>query len=203
MPMPTQPLPPRPSIARDHTTCPACGALTVAGQARCRACGFTGGDTLGHFGAAAPTLLLPVMDAADFWSERQTRAIHREVGKLSRRYPQFRWCFCAVNAPAETRLSLLGFWLQNVSPLATDESPEDRQWTVIVVINARSGTVASVPGYQAEQWLDDIALDEALARMPAALAAGRRSRAVARFLRGVRHALDQRWKHQPNERRMP
>ncbi len=196
-------MPSRSPVARDHTTCPACGALTVAGQARCRACGFTGGDTLGHFGTSAPALLLPVMDAAGFWNERQSRVIHREVGKLSRRYPQFRWCFCAVNAPADTRLSLLGFWLQNVSPLAADESPEDRQWTVIVVINAQSGIVAAVPGYQAEQWLDDIALDEALGRMPAPLAAGRRSHAVACFLRSVRSTLDQRWKNHPNERRMP
>lgn len=185
---------------RDHFSCPACGVLTVAAQPRCRTCGFTGGDTLEIFGSHAPALITPVFDAAGLWDERDVHRIGRAVEKMDRAYPQFRWCFCAVRAPRDTRLQLLGFWLHNASPLAKGETTDQRQWTIVVIIDAESASAAAVPGYQAERRLDDIALGDALDAMAPLLARKRSAMAVEAFLRKILRTLDLKWKHHAKSR---
>lgn len=138
--------------------------------------------------------LLPVLDAAGLWSPRQVREIEAAREKLRRRFPQFRFHICTVMLPPETSLPVFGFWLLNVCPLCVGETTADREWSVLLAINARTGAVAAVPGYAAERWLSDDDWRKALAAMGTPWKSGDTSGAVLRFLTAAGNFLGDAWR---------
>jgi hypothetical protein len=141
-----------------------------------------------------PPPLLPVLDAAGIWTPGNIGEIETARDKLRRRFPQFRFHICTVMMPRETILPVFGFWLLNVCPLHANETEEDRAWTVLLLINARTGQAAVVPGYHAERWLSDDDWSKALAAMDSAWKAGKSAGAVLSFFAAGATLLDQSWK---------
>ena len=170
--------------------CPACGGPLKPDSKWCPTCNFTGGDSIRFFPDSPPPLL-PILDAAEIFTEADTRKIERVREAIGKRFPQFRWRVCSVNLPQETRLSLFGFWLLNASPLAENETSDERTWTVLLLINANTGQAAVILGYAAEPFLSDDDWKNALSSMASDWQAGNPSKAVGCFFKNTRILLDQ------------
>lgn len=173
--------------------CPSCASQLAADTNRCPACAFTGQDTLRTFPFPPPPLL-PVLDAADLWSGGDLKRIEAAREKLRRAFPQFHFHICTVMLPEDTKLPLFGFWMLNVCPFYVNETAADRAWSVLLLIDARSGSMAVVPGYSAERWLRDDDWSKALWSMAPAWKAGKSADAVIRFLETSGTFLGQAWK---------
>jgi len=137
-----------------------------------------------------PPALLPILDSVGLWSDQETSAIHRQISKLRSRLPQFHWRICSVDLPPENRLRLFGFWLLNACPLATDETPIDRQWTVLLTINKATNGAVVVPGYAAEPWLPDDKLQQAMDSMIPHWRKANHGKAVCAFLKAAGKLLE-------------
>lgn len=175
------------------TVCPKCGAAVAADAKWCPSCNFTGGDSMAMFPDPPPPLL-PLLDAAGIWTAGDVRRIETAREKLRRRFPQFHFHVCTVMLPDETSLPVFGFWLLNVCPLYVNETAEDRSWTVLLLINARTGKCAAVPGYSAENWLTDDDWRKVLSLMTSLWKSGRSADAVIRYFENSATFLDHAWK---------
>lgn len=180
--------------------CPSCASSLAADSNRCPSCGFTGADVMALFPENPPPLL-PVLDAAGLWNEADVRKIEAAREKLRRRFPQFRFHVCSVMLPPEMKLSLFGFWLLNVCPFYIQETAEDRSWAVLLLIDARSGSVATVPGYAAERWLNDDSWKKVIWSMAPAWKGGDPTAAVIRFFDSAILYLNLAWKARGLRRR--
>lgn len=137
-----------------------------------------------------PPALPPILDAADMWSRQEASAILRQIDKLRSRFPQFHWRICSVDLPPVHRLRLFGFWLLNACPLAPNETLDDRQWTVILVINKADNRAVVVPGYVAEPWLPDDQLQRAMEFMTPHWREAKFGKAVCAFLKATGKLLE-------------
>ncbi len=148
-----------------------------------------------------PPPLLPILDAAGLFNDRDLRKIESARSAMNARFPQFRWKICSLFLPPEKRLPLFGFWLLNVCPFHEDETDEERAWTVLLLINAANGQVAAVPGYAAEPFLSDDEWKDILGSMSDAWSAGKPAEAVVRFFKTSREELDKAWRRFGSRRR--
>ncbi len=186
-------------FAVSGVSCPACHAKVDRAANWCDGCGFTGARSMDLFGESPPPLL-PILDAADLWDAGGSRRINDEVRSFGKRFPQIRWSVCSVALEPGTSLPLFGFWMVNASPLIPGESPEDREWSVLLLIDSNSGSAAVTPGYQAEVWLSDEMWNDALAEIPASLRRGQPDKAVVFFLRKARRHFESAWKRSLKQR---
>lgn len=180
-------------FAISSVACPACGAKLDREAKWCVECGFTGAKSMDIFGDSPPPLS-PILDVADLWSEKELRKISSSVAAFNKRFPQIHWRICAVALEPKIQLPLFGFWLMNVCPLAAGETAEDREWTVLLVIDTNSGRAAVTTGYRAEVWLSDEMWERALVEMVAPFSDGKPDQAVENFLKKARELFDHAWK---------
>ena len=173
--------------------CPSCRVAIGADAERCPACGFTGADTMFLFPEPAPPLL-PVLDAAGLWNVSDVHRIDVARARLGRIFPQFQWRVCSVMLPEGASLPVFGFWMLNVCPLYAQETAAQRAWSVLLLIDARSGQAAVVPGYSAEPWFEDNDWRQALTAMAPAWKAGHSAEAVVKFLHAAARHLAHAWK---------
>jgi len=143
----------------------------------------------------APPPLLPILDVADVWNASDIRLIDAARTDVEKRFPQFRWRFCALDMPPGVKLNLLGFWLLNAAPLVPPETEQDRAWTVLLIINRSNGHAAVIPGYAAEPWITDPAWLDALREMRLPWRSGESGKAVTAFLNASRKLLEREWKN--------
>jgi hypothetical protein len=176
-------------FAISSVACPSCHVKLDRDAKWCEACGFTGAKSMEMFGDSPPPLL-PILDVADLWDKKGQRAIEAEVKAFGKRFPQIRWRICAVSLGPEVSLPLFGFWLMNASPLLPGESDEDREWSILLLVDSNSGRASVTAGYQAEIWLSDEMWQTALAGMPGLLQRGRADAAVVDFLRKTRKLFE-------------
>lgn len=177
-------------------TCPAC--QTVTGNAdRCPTCQFTGADTLAMFPQTAPPLR-PMREDGLLWDERDLKRIGRARRQAARRFPQFHWRVCSTALPPECNLRLYGFWLLNVSPLAPGETPTERSWSVLLVLNGSSHRAAAVTGYAAEPWLSADPCEVALRAIQHPWRTGQPGKAVAAFITTACDQLETSWRAMPH-----
>ncbi|MEO5917759.1 MAG: TPM domain-containing protein [Luteolibacter sp.] len=174
-------------------TCPACAGPLKPDAQWCPACNFTGGDSMVIFPDPPPPLL-PILDAAGIFKDRDLRKIESARDAVSRRFPQFQWRICSVGLPRETRLSLFGFWLLNACPFHENETLEERAWTILLLVNADTGQAAVIPGYAAEPFLSDDEWKTILATMAESWRAGKPADAIVRFFNGSREQLNRAWR---------
>ncbi|MFT3990501.1 MAG: hypothetical protein QM680_03735 [Luteolibacter sp.] len=198
-------LPGSPSLSNSRIpavrpTCPACSAFLSVTATHCPQCHFTGADSMKLFPGSAPPLL-PVLDVASVWNAADIRAIDAARGKIEKRFPQFRWHFVAVEMPAATSLSLLGFWLLNASPLTPPETADQRAWSVIILVNRTNGQAAVIPGYAVEPWVTPSAWQDALAAMRPAWCSGQSGKAAVDFLTAASKILEREWKNSGSPRK--
>ena len=180
-------------VAAKGFVCPSCAGTVGDGAQRCPSCGFTGGDTISMFSDEAPPLL-PVLDAAGIWTEREVRSIEDAREKVRRRFPQIQWRVCTVDLPEETKLSVFGFWLLNAAEKYVGETDDDRAWTILLLLNVATGHAAVVPGYAAERCLEDADLRKILIAMKPQWSGGRTVDAVIRFFETCAAFLEQSWR---------
>lgn len=172
--------------------CPACAGPLKPDAKWCPKCHFTGGDSLRMFPDSPPPLL-PVLDAAGIFKEKDVRRIEAGRDALRRRFPQFQWRICTVCLPPETTLPLFGFWLLNACPFHGKETVEERAWTVLLLINADTGQTAVVTGYAAEPFLSEEEWKAVLATMGEPWNSGVPAEAVLRFFQSSRDRLNRAW----------
>jgi len=180
-------------FAISSVACPSCHAKLEREARWCESCGFTGARSLEMFGDSPPPLL-PLLDVADLWNEKQQRKIEAAVKIFNKRFPQINWRICAVALGPGVSLPMFGFWLMNVCPLMPDETAADREWTVLLLVNANSGQASVTTGYSAEVWLSDEMWDNALAETADPFARGRPDQAVVLFLNRAREHFEKAWK---------
>ena len=174
-------------------SCPACGTKVKRDVNWCGTCGFTGAKTIEMFGESPPPLA-PLLDVADLWSEEEVENIESAISRIGKRYPQIRWRVCAVALGDDVSLPLFGFWLMNVCPLAEGESPEDRKWTVLLLLDSATLRASVTTGYDAEIWLTDEMWDSALQETRLPLQQDKPGVAVTAFLDSAKQFLDISWK---------
>jgi hypothetical protein len=172
--------------------CPSCEKHLDRDDKWCPRCGFTGAATIDLFGDKPPPLL-PILDATGAFSENDAALIQREIQRNQQRFPQFEWRVCTATPGVDASLPLFGFWLLNVCPLLPEETVEQRQWCVLLLIDEPAGRVAVATGYLAETWLPHSRLESALAAMREPMLASRQGQAVADFLATARAALEDSW----------
>ncbi len=172
--------------------CPSCHAKVERDVRWCGTCGFTGAKSLEMFGEDPPPLL-PILDVADLWNAKEQKRIVSAIGAFKKRFPQINWRICAVTLGREVNLSLFGFWLMNVCPLTEGETAEDREWTVLLLIDGNSGRASVTTGYRAEVWLSDDMWDRALAETTDRFRRGEPDKAVVAFLRKAREQMEIAW----------
>lgn len=148
----------------------------------------------------SPPPLLPILDAAGIFKNKDIRRIEAGRDALHRRFPQFQWRICTVCLPAETSLPLFGFWLLNACPFHEKETSEERAWTVLLLINADSGQAAVVTGYAAEPFLSDDEWKTLLAAMGEPWSAGMPADAILRFFQLSREELNRACKRYGSRR---
>lgn len=173
-------------------SCPACKAKLERDAKWCPACGFTGSKTLDMFGDNPPPLL-PILDVADIWGEKDQRMIKAAVAHFNRRFPQIHWRICGVALGAEMSLPLFGFWLLNASPLADEETDDDRNWTVLLLVDAETRRASVTLGYRAEVWLSDDMWEKALAETKEPFRMGKPGLAVSAFLKASLLLFEKAW----------
>ena len=181
------------------TTCPSCGSGVAADAKWCPSCRFTGGDTMTLFPDAPPPLM-PLFDVADLWNGEDVKKIEAAREKLRRRFPQFHFHVCTVMLPPETKLPVFGFWLLNACPFYVNETAEDRSWTILLLINAKTGQAAVVPGYSAEHWLSDDDWRKVVSHMVPAWRSGKTVAAVTRYFETCASFLEHAWKARGSRR---
>jgi hypothetical protein len=71
---------------------------------------------------------------------------------------------------------------------------EERAWTVLLLINAKSGQAAVIPGYAAEHWIPDDDWKKVLSSMSKYWMAGRTADAVVRYFETAAAFLEHTWK---------
>jgi uncharacterized membrane protein YgcG len=137
----------------------------------------------------SPPAFAPILDLEGILTASEIKAIEAHSRSLSRSFPQFQWCVVMADLPDEVSLNLYGFWLLNACPLGTLESPKQRAWTVMLVVNARSQTATVVTGYSAEPCLSDEDWNDALVSMMPYWRVKEPTRAVGRFFKVIRQRL--------------
>lgn len=180
-------------FAISSVSCPSCRAKLDRDSKWCGTCGFTGAKSIELFGENSPPLI-PILDVANFWDAKHIKKIESAIIRFNKRFPQIRWRLCAVTLPPETNLSLFGFWMMNVCPLAPEETAEDREWTVLFVVNAETGHASVTTGYSAEVWLADDMWDHALAETVEPFRRNRPDQAIVSFLNVAREHFERAWK---------
>lgn len=180
-------------FATASVTCPSCQIRIERDTKWCEVCGFTGTKSMEMFGETPPPLL-PILDVADLWTPKEQKKIASAVKAFGKRFPQIQWRICAVMLGAEVSLPVFGFWLLNVCPLNDGETDQDREWTVLLIIDGKTGNTSVTTGYRAEVWLSDDDWSPALAEASAALRQGDTLSAVTDFLKTTRKTMDQAWK---------
>jgi len=133
------------------------------------------------FGETPPPLL-PILEVANFWSDKGYGRITAATKKFKRQYTQIRWRFCAVTLGPEFSLPLVGFWMMNVCPSVTGETTEHREWTVVFLVDANTGRSSVTTDYRAKIWLSNKMRGRALAETTDPLALGETGIAVVHFL---------------------
>ncbi|MFD2257759.1 hypothetical protein ACFSSA_13845 [Luteolibacter algae] len=179
-------------FAISAVTCPACHAKINRDTKWCESCGFTGAKSLDMFGDSPPPLL-PLLDVADFWSKKEEREIDTSIKRFNKRFPQFHWKICAVTLEANVSLPLFGFWLMNVCPLAENETAEDREWSVLLLVDARTGRASVTTGYRSELWLSDEMWNYALRETVTPFRRGDSGQAVCAFLKSAQALMEKAW----------
>ncbi|MES2438844.1 MAG: hypothetical protein V4584_07250 [Verrucomicrobiota bacterium] len=174
-------------------TCPSCGGPLKPDAKWCPNCNFTGGDTLRLFPHDPPPLL-PILDAVGLLKEHDIHKIEVARENLRRRFPQFRWKICIVTLPRETSLSVFGFWLLNVCPLHDQETPQERAWTILLLLNPSTAQAAVIPGYAAEPFLSDDEWKAILSDMRKPWSLAKPAEDIVRFFKNSRRHLNVAWK---------
>ncbi|MEP2775234.1 MAG: hypothetical protein ABJQ29_01950 [Luteolibacter sp.] len=173
--------------------CPSCHIRLERDTNWCEACGFTGSKSMEMFGEDPPPLL-PILDVVDLWTPKEQKKINAAIKDFGKRFPQIRWRICAVMLGAEISLPVFGFWLLNVCPLAEGETAEDREWTVLLLVDGKTGNASVTTGYRAEVWLSDEMWNRALAAVSNSMRQGDTLQAVTNFLKTTRVMLEKAWK---------
>lgn len=106
------------------------------------------------FGSTAPAMG-EILDVEKVWTAAQKKVLEKEIAQMRRLFPQIHWCLLSVKLPAHADLRLFGFWFFNVSPIATDEDPEQRAWTILLTIDTEQQQLGLTPGYYIEPFLAD------------------------------------------------
>ncbi len=181
-----------PSALYQHA-CPACLVRSDKNPQWCPSCQFTGGDTMTLFPGPPPPLL-PILDAASILDPKQANTVTKAITKLQSRFPQFRFRICSAHLPPDTRIRLFGFWLMNACPLADGESPHDRAWTILLVINTANHRATVIPGYYAERWLSDDQCQKAMETMKPHWQAENHTKAILAFLNSTKSLLESSWR---------
>lgn len=174
-------------------TCPSCQIRIERDTKWCEACGFTGSKSIEMFGETPPPLL-PILDVADLWTPKEQKKITSAVKAFKKRFPQINWRICAVSLGADVSLPVFGFWLLNVCPLNEGETDEDREWTILFLVDGKTGNVSLTNGYRAEVWLSDENWGSALAEASSALRQGDTLHAVTNLLSAARGMFEKAWK---------
>lgn len=173
--------------------CPSCHVKLEPDAKWCGTCGFTGEKSLEMFGEDPPPLL-PFLDVADLFNSKEQKKIESAVAAFNKRFPQVNWRICAVTLDPDVNLSVFGFWLMNVCPLMPGETPEDREWTILLLIDGNSGRASVTTGYAAEVWLSDETWDRALGEMVRPFLSGQPEKAVVLFLQKTQSFFESAWK---------
>jgi len=173
--------------------CPACHVKLDREANWCEGCGFTGAKSMGMFGDSPPPLF-NFLDVADLWDAKGQSMIEAEVKAFGKRFPQIRWKICAVALGAGVSLPVFGFWLMNASSLMPGESAEDREWSILLLVDSNSGRASVTAGYRAEVWLSDEMWDAALEECAEPMRAQRPDKAVVLFMRKAQRLFESAWK---------
>jgi hypothetical protein len=173
-------------------SCPACKGRLERDAKWCPSCSFTGSKTLEMFGDDPPPLL-PLLDVAEVWDEKDKRKIMAAMARFNRRFPQIRLRICGAALGGRVSLPLFGFWLVNACPLLEGETAEERGWTVLLLVDSETWSTSVTTGYRAEAWLSDDMWDKALAGTKKPFSRGHRALAVCNFLEISQGLFEKAW----------
>lgn len=95
------------------------------------------------------------MDHAGVTHERLRSDVTAASDALARRFPQVGLYFCLVNLDQDVRLSEFGFWMMNACQLQQGQTESDRAWSILLLVDVKTGMVTVTPGYAIEAFMED------------------------------------------------
>ena len=81
----------------------------------------------------------------------------------------------------------------NASPLMPEETPEEREWTILFLVDSNSGRASITTGYRAEVWLSEEMWEAALEETRDPIGRGKNGKAVVSFLELATKLFSRSW----------
>lgn len=173
--------------------CPACYAADDRGEDTCRHCGFSA-ELLAERFPIRPPDFARIMDTDGMLPASELRRLNRDIDAFEARFPQFRVALCLTRLPGDFDVRQAGFWLMNFSPLSVGETPEDREATLLFLIDHRNRRVGLTTGYRLDPFLGDDRGRRILASVRESLQQDDFAGAVTGALAAIRKFLTWQWR---------
>jgi len=157
---------------------------------QCPRCGFDAHAVVKKF-PYTPPVLERFMDHASVTDESLRSDVIAASDGLARRFPQVGFYFCMVKLEQVANLAEFGFWMMNACRLQEGQEEIERGWSVLLLVDVQSGSVAVTPGYAIEAFIEDSAWEKLLKDISPQLRAEDYREALLGYLHGAERLL---WK---------
>ena len=168
--------------------CPRCSGPFDRRSATCPSCQFSLATARQAFPFAAPPLDF-VVDPARFLPEGAIEELQAPYHALQARFPQLALTLALLKLAPGTSPREFAFWWFNDAPGGSEE----RQWHLLLLVDAQSGTLCLTPGYALESAVLSRPLAESLSTTAATVVSQGLSEALRTFLTDARTLLDAHW----------
>lgn len=134
--------------------CPSCLTLVAEPVPECPACGMSLAKLDAKF-KTIPRHLRFITDHIPLFSAEEHEALAKQIETLERRYVGLHVSLMTLELPPNTNLREYMFWLFNRCRFSPADAILAHNYSVVIVIDATSGTVFMSTGFGFEQWIQD------------------------------------------------
>lgn len=134
--------------------CPACYSADDRGEESCRHCGFSAAVCAERY-PMQPPAFERLMDAEGLLGKRQRARLDKAIDSFEAKFPQLRIATHLTRLPEGLDVREVGYWLVNFCPLSDGETAENREGTLLFVIDHLNRQAGLTLGYGLDPFLGD------------------------------------------------
>ena len=171
--------------------CPRCSVIVGHRSPTCHGCGFSLVDLSAVYGDRC-VQMERLHDDAHCLLKNDRSQVQAAMDSFERRFPQLFFACYLSQLPEQARLPELGFWLLNYAAILSVDIDRPNENAVLLVIDPQARRAQLSLGYFAEQLLEDVHLERALATARPWFANGDYGTAIVAVVRQLGKALSRR-----------
>ena len=175
-------------FCRATVVCPSCSQRFKEQAEKCPRCGFDAHAAVSKF-PYTPPVLDRFMDHAGVTDEKLLSDVTAASDDVIRRFPQVGFYFCIVKTEQTSNLAEFGFWMMNACRLQQGQTEEDRAWSILLLIDVKTGAVTVTPGYAIEAFIEDSGWESLLKDISPQLREEDYREALLGYLQGAENLL--------------